>query len=241
MLATQGNKPRGAITIVPLKLLRDGLICELSAADFNETIIDVCMKHKEEGRALAFAFILYDFENPQIFMILDDKDYWNALDAIAGRYLSVYYVHSHEKTFASDLATISDREQRGLYPVENQTSIKPLLPMLKGYFELDEVAKNPSILFFQVEGTLISDYFLIELPDEKIEDSYLELKTYISSAVDRLKMIAPENYGNAQPIFESLKQGVESTKFRKVLFRNVQRFPVKLLLGWIIGKLWRNR
>ena len=108
--------------------------------------------------------------------------------------------------------------------------------MLKRYLELNEVVKNPSILFFQVEGTLISDYFLIELLEEKIEESFLELKAYVSSAVDRLKMIDPENYGNIQPIFESLKQGVRSTKFRKALFRNVQNFPVQLLISWILGK-----
>lgn len=92
-------------------------------------------------------------------------------------------------------------------------------------------------MFFQVEGCLISDYFLIELFEEKIEESFLELKSYIASAVYRLKMIDQENYGNFQPIFESLKQSVKSTKFRKVLFRNVQKFSVQLLVSWIISKV----
>ncbi len=109
--------------------------------------------------------------------------------------------------------------------------------MLKNYLELDEDAKIPSILFFQVEDALISDYFLIELSEEKIEESFLELRDYIVSAVDRLKMIDPDNYGNFQPIFESLKQGVKSTRFRRVLFKNVQKFPVQLLISWFVGKV----
>jgi len=223
--------------MVPLKLLKDGLIHELSTDAFDQSIIDVCKKHREDNRALAFAFILYDFENPQIFKILNDRNYWNALNTISGQYLSIYYIHSRENTFGEDLAAISYLEQRGLYPIEGKYNLGAVLPMLKRYLELNEDVKNPSILFFQVEGTLISDYFLIELFEEKIEESFLELKAYVSSAVDRLKMIDPENYGNVQPIFESLKQGVRSTKFRKVLFRNVQKFPVQLLISWIVGKV----
>jgi hypothetical protein len=109
--------------------------------------------------------------------------------------------------------------------------------MLKRYLKLNEDVKNPSILFFQVDGTMISDYFLIELFEERIEDSFLELKDYVSSAVDQLKIIDPDNYGNFQPIFESLKQGVKSTKFRRVLFKNAQKFPISFLISWIIGKV----
>ncbi|MBW2558753.1 MAG: hypothetical protein JRD69_08000 [Deltaproteobacteria bacterium] len=223
--------------MVPLKIFKDGRIRELSTEAFGQSIIDVCEKHRKDKRALAFAFVLYDFENPQILKILNDEIYWNALNSISGQYLSIYYIHSREDTFGKDLAGVSDHEQRGLYPIEGKNNLGAVLPMLKRYLALDEKVKNPSILFFQVEGTLISDYFLIELFEEKIEESFLELKAYVSSAVDRLKMIDPENYGNIQPIFESLKQGVQSTKFRKALFRNVQQFPVQLLISWFLGKV----
>ncbi len=59
--------------MVPLKLLKDGYILELSTDVFYQSIIDVCKKHREDHRALAFAFILYDFENPQILKILNDN------------------------------------------------------------------------------------------------------------------------------------------------------------------------
>jgi len=222
--------------MVPLKLLANGHIHELSNAAFGKSIIDLCRKHKENRRALAFAFIVYDFDSPQMFKILNDMNYWNALNTISGRYLSIYYIHSNESTFAGDLAAVSDREQRGLYPLESR-ELRTILPMLKRYLELDEEVKNPSILFFQVEDTMISDYFLIQLLEEKVEEGFLELKAFVSSAVDRLKMIDPENYGNAYPIFRSLKEGVKSTKFRRVLFQNVQKFPVQLLISWVLGTI----
>ena len=79
-------------------------------------------------------------------------------------------------------------------------------------------------MFFQVEGKQISDYFLIELFEDKVEESFLELKDYISSAVKRLKMIAPVNRENLHPIFESMKQGVKFTKFRKIYLRMFKYF-----------------
>ncbi len=56
--------------MVPLKIFNDGMIQELSNDAFAQSIIDVCEKHRDDKRALAFAFILFDFESPQIFKIL---------------------------------------------------------------------------------------------------------------------------------------------------------------------------
>ena len=222
--------------MVPLKIFKDGRVHELNTKDFSSGIIELCEKHREDSRALAFAFIIYDFLNPQIIKVLEDADYWNALDTISGKFLSIYYIHSRERNFAEDLAAANDVERRGMHPINAGITIDKSLQMLKKYLSIDNNVKLPSILFFQVEGKLISDYFLIELSEESIEKSFVELKDYIVAAVERLKMIDPENHGNFQPIFESLKRGVYSTRFSKVLFRNVQKFPVQLLLSWLIGK-----
>jgi hypothetical protein len=222
--------------MVPLKIFQNGSVHELNTNDFSSGIIELCEKHREESRALAFAFLIYDFRNPQIFKVLEDADYWNALDTISGKFLSIYYIHSRERNFAEDLTAANDVERRWMHPIDAGIPVDHLLPMLKKYLALDNNVKLPSILFFQVEGKLISDYFIIELSEESIEKSFIELRDYIVTAVERLKMIDPDNYGNVQPIFESLKQGVDSTRFRKVLFRNVQKFPVQLLLSWLVGK-----
>ena len=223
--------------MVPLKIFEGGLIHELSTDIFSKGIIALCETHRKQNRALAFAFLIYDFENPQIFKILEDVNYWNALNTISGKYLSVYYIHSRENTFGEDLSVHNGHEHRWLYPIDDRMQLSTVMPMLKNYLALDEDVKLPAILFFQVEGKLISDYFLIELFEDKMEESFLELKDYLSSAVNRLKMIAPENYGNLQPIFDSLRQGVKSFKFRKVFFKNVKKFHVQLLLSWFISKV----
>lgn len=223
--------------MVPLKIFENGSIHELNADDFSNGVINLCEKHREQNRALAFAFLIYDFRSPQIIKVLEDIDYWNALHVISGKWLSIYYIHSGEKKFAEDLAAASEIETRGMHPLRTNVPFCHTLPMLKRYLALDYDVSLPSILFFQVEDGLISDYFLVELSEESIENSFVELKNHINAAVERLKMIAPEYYENSQPIFDSLKQGVESTKIRKALFRNIQKFPVGLLLNWLRGKL----
>lgn len=239
VLNTKDNlseSPPGYRNMVPLKLYSDGRILEINTNEFNQSILDLCEKHRNQNRALAFAFLLYDFQNPQIFKILEDINYWNALNSISGKYLSIYYINSKERNFAEDLSMLNDYEKRGLYPLESN-NLSSIFPMLKRYLSLEDHVKLPSILFFQVEGTLILDYFLVELYEQKLEEGFLELKDYIMSAVSRLKMVDYENYANYQPIFESLKNGVKSTKFRNKLFRNVQKFPIQLLIGWITGKV----
>lgn len=222
--------------MVPLKIFENGSIHELNADDFSHGIIELCEKHREQNRALAFAFLIYDFCSPQLIKVLEDIDYWNALNSISGRWLSIYYIHSDAKKFAENLTAASGIERRGMYPITTKEPFSHVVPMLKRYLSLNDDVNLPSILFFQVEGGLISDYFLIELSEEGMEKSFIELQAYIKAAVERLKMIAPENFENFQPIFDSLKQGVESTKIRKVFFRNVQKFPVELLLSWLLGK-----
>jgi len=222
--------------MVPLKILQNGHIQELASDDFNKGVIELCEKHRNESRALAFAFLLYDFKNPQIIKVLEDIDYWNALNTISGKYPSIYYIHTKEQIFGEDLKASDGIEKRALYPISGGADLATIVPMLKKYLALDTDVKLPSILFFQVEGKLISDYYIIELSEKTIEKSFIELKDYITEAVKSLKRIDPTCYENYQPIFECLKKEIKSEKFRKVSFHSVQKFPVQLLLSWFLGK-----
>jgi len=223
--------------MVPLKILIDGTIICLEENEFNGGITQLCERHKEEERALAFAFLIYDFVNPQIIKVLDDIEYWKALDSISGKLLSIYYIHSRENIFGEDLKAASGIEKRGMYAGTAEGRYERVVPMLKRYLELESNVHLPSILFFQTEGSMITDYFIVELKEEKIEESFIELKSYIKAAVDRLKIIERENYDNSCGIFDNLKQGVEFEKNKKVVFRAVQKFPVQLLLSWFAGKI----
>src|SRR5580704_1457649 len=60
---------------------------------FESKMLEICNEHRKEDRALAFAFILYDFENPHLRKILEDRYYWEALNIISGKYLTVFSIH----------------------------------------------------------------------------------------------------------------------------------------------------
>ena len=44
---------------------------------FEDYLMQVAKKHKDQGRAMAFAFIIYDFKNHVINEILEKRNYWN--------------------------------------------------------------------------------------------------------------------------------------------------------------------
>lgn len=220
--------------MVPLKKVKEGFIEELNHDSFSTDIIDLCEKHKAEGRALAFAFLMFDFQNPQIVKIIEDKDYWNALHQLSGSHLSIFYINSKESHFGKDLNDSNIEEKRGLYEVDERHVI---LPIIKHYFELNYAVKLPSILFFQVADRMVIDYFLVNLEQEKIEDSFLELNGFIKEAVSNLEKIKKENYENSQPIFDAMKRGVNGKKFKTIMFKRIGNFPVKILIRWILGKL----
>ena len=69
---------------------------------------------------------------------------------------------------------------------------------------------SPSILFFQVDNEQISDYFSIELKENKIEDGFNELKHLIDKSVEAIKDISLENKKNYPEIFHMLELNVKS-------------------------------
>ena len=84
---------------------------EFGHEDFVDYLTDLCRQHKEQGRALAFAFLAYDFEDNTITQMLKNKDYWATLDKISGKYLS-----AHVGVFERDIGMARKRgaRERGL-------------------------------------------------------------------------------------------------------------------------------
>lgn len=186
---------------------------------FQAKMIQICNQHRDEKRALAFAFILYDFENPQMWKILDDTQYWYALNKITGEYLTVFSLHPDNegqklnRIFSSGLHFICE-----LFPVS--TTLNPSKgtdELIRKYFGEDIKINYPAILFFQVDNNTVIDSLLVDLKEEMIELAYLELKEYLKSSVDALKKITSENRANIKEIFDCLDRNIESTKsIRKV-------------------------
>lgn len=69
--------------------------------------------------------------------------------------------------------------------------------------------RYPSILFFQVNQNSVTDSLLIQLDEEMIEASFLELKSYLDSAARTLKKIELENKFNIDIIFDNLESSVK--------------------------------
>lgn len=184
--------------------------------EFENRMLEICNDHRAKGRALAFAFILYDFENPHLRKILEDHDYWLALHHLSGEYLTVFSLN-YKKPRQFNRRPARRRSSSGNdmeYLTTISTSFNPSVgsnKLISRYFGSMEV-KYPSILFFQVDNDNVTDTLLIELNEETIEQGFIELKAYIQSAVDALKKIEPQYKHNVAEIFDNLEGNVRSTR-----------------------------
>lgn len=184
--------------------------------DFDElkdNLIKICRQHHLQGRASAFAFIIYDFSNAHLRKVLMDGDYCDSLDRTSGHYLTVFSLFEgptkdkfnntllpkkiHQKFEAAKVNTTKDIG----------VSYREIIELFFGGTDFP----SPSVLFFQVNNEQISDYFFIELKENKIEDGFNELKELIDKSIEAIKDISPENKHNYREIFEMLVLNVNSS------------------------------
>lgn len=210
--------------MVPIAINKDQ---KFDYESFENYLIGVCKDHKSTGRALAFAFIVYDFDDYTITDILEKKSYWSSLDKISGKTLSVFYINSkdsyyarrQEQIYQDELEQFNRSIKRGelcrMVPVTRKpTPIDNAIGVIKKEFGLEENIKTPFVLFFQVDNDgNISDSFIVSLKQDKLEDAFLELRAHIKNAVESLGEVLPENYKNHQEIFNLLKIGVQEGIF----------------------------
>lgn len=64
------------------------------ANEFQERFLEGRAEHRDSGRALAFAFLLYDLRHPEVLKLLRGSDYWPALDSLSGEYQVVFSLQS---------------------------------------------------------------------------------------------------------------------------------------------------
>ena len=93
--------------MVPIALTQDG---SFDNDNFRNYLLNICKEHKNQHRALAFAFLVYDFDDYTIQQIIDNQHYWTTLDKISGHSLSVFYINSKDSYFI--------RRQREIYNEE---------------------------------------------------------------------------------------------------------------------------
>lgn len=61
----------------------------LSIEAFERRFIQLCEAHHAQGRAWAFAFIVYDERHPHVRRALGEDGYWDYLDQLSGNALTV--------------------------------------------------------------------------------------------------------------------------------------------------------
>jgi hypothetical protein len=185
---------------------------------FSKRMIDICNDHRKQNRAMAFAFILYDFQNPQVWKVLNDREYWLALNAISGKFLTVFSLNYRPPERRKRRRDDSDTYIHMLTDI--RTTFNPsegTNALIDKYFGEQLEVSYPAILFFQVNQNAVVDSLLIELREQEIEPAFLEMQEYIIRAVEALRRIQSENKGNIKEIFDCLEHEVRSA-------RNVRRF-----------------
>jgi len=209
-----------------------------SFQSFYHKFLEICESHKKSDRALAFAFILYDFENPQIAKVLKDTAYWMSLNEISGKYLTVFSFHYKPKIRFNRPRRRSNEnsmEYLTLTSTFNNPSYESNLLMEK-YFGAGIQVTYPSVLFFQVHDEKVIDYTLIKLDEQNIEGAFLELKSYIKTAVETLKRISDENKANSKEIFDLVQGNVKDLRKLVITKRAIKKITsITELASSVVG------
>jgi hypothetical protein len=178
----------------------------LTLDDFQERFVQICRSHQAQGRAWAFAFLLYDFTHPHLRRLLSEDSYWDDLDQISGRDLTVFSFHCPPERL-----TIQSHEAHGaMYGIEVKRfySIDPPgSNLVWKYFDGSEI-RPPCVLFFQVADDRVIDSLSIRLRKDTLEEAHKELRSILKTAVDALSKLNPEYDPAPQDVFNLVKGAV---------------------------------
>lgn len=113
---------------------------------------EICSAHLAQGRAKAFAFILYDFTNDSIQKILRNQGVFAQLDRLAGRDLSVFYLHAGTRR-----------------------AIEAFNAHFFSVLGVEDQATLPCVVFFRVDGESIEDVQIAALDSADLIHGFHEL------------------------------------------------------------------
>ncbi len=187
-----------------------------SDEEVSKQLSDIC-ERRGSGRAMAFAFILYDYQSPQISKILADLDYWKALDQLSGECLTVFSFCVKEEKQSQRTINIKHRLSE-----ERTEALTKANIVLNKYF--GQTFKMPALLFFQVQDAELIKSYLVRISSKKVEDAFNEIAAVLKTAVDSISQVTEENRTNAREIFGL----IESELSRKILFDKIRK-PIKTI------------
>ncbi len=131
---------------------------------FLKRFIDICEEHLDDGRAKAFAFLLYGFQDQQIKDILKKQGGFAQLDRLSGKDLSIFYLHT-----------------------DNRRLLKAFNEIFLGAFEIESTYQRPFVLFFKVADREVTDVRVVELEQTDLLFAFKELYDIIEIYIARTK------------------------------------------------------
>ena len=171
---------------------------------------------------MAFAIILHDETNPAIRKVLQGGDYWDALNAISGRLITVFFF---EKP--------APKPQPFQFMTKVPAATYRPRHILRQHFDIPQVSL-PAILFSQATKDGITGYCLVDLPDGTIDDTYRALQKIIRAAAESVKTVTPDNRGNYEEIFNLVRSALEEQRTGARVRRALKRIHA---MGQLIALL----
>lgn len=194
-----------------------------SFPNFEERFLSICEEHREAGRALAFAILLFDVDSPEMIKMLRDPDYWSALDRVSGSCLSVFTLLTSQPRSSHDLEF---RGLAGVGPVHDPGMKLQLI--LRSYFGVSETVRFPSVLLFQVDRQAVSGYCFVQLRSDSVETIFNEVRALIRDVAEALAASMGQGAGESEELFTAIKRRllkrstVQFLKDGKKVFDNVK-------------------
>lgn len=179
--------------------------------EFKKLLLKICQEHSSTGKALAFAFIVYRFQDPHIIKILNDLDYYNALNKISGKKLTVFYIDSNSYVLPKSKQKVRRHEAIKSRLTHIGTGDLDLgNSSIMNIFNIESEVDSPFVIFFQASANKITDSCIVKLDKERMEDSFLELKSLVKNAVSAISQVSPENQKNKQEIYNLIEAEITS-------------------------------
>lgn len=191
-----------------------------SPQDFEERFLDICAGHRRDDRALVFALILHDFEQPQVQQLLQDEAYWRALDTISGDRITVFAFHAPAVPEQEDHLSFWRNP-----PEDPNTRIRSIVHR---YFDFGSRLDLPSLLFFQANEHGVSDASVVRIRSMRSEEAFLEIREVLERVTSALSQVEDRYRENDQEMFNLVRVALSNLGVDRVAKRATQLLP-KLL------------
>jgi len=195
----------------PIILRSEGNKQGYSLEEFDRAFISICQSHRESGRALAFAFILFDYTHPEVRKVLEDQAYWDALDHISGVYLTVFSFHLKSRLKRRT------NPRKSNHGSNHDPGLEDPNRFVDSRFGIKLPRSRPLLLFFQVRDHKISRRFIYELKADSVEIAFSEIRDALVDAVESVEHVLPEYRNNTEEIFREMENSLSQRKLLRKL------------------------